>query len=142
MAGFEPKILAFTCKWCSYAGADLVGESKIQYPSNVRLIKVMCSGSVTPGMLLHAFASGLDGLLFIGCKIGECHYVSGNKKAEEVYETTRRLMKALGLDPKRLRQELISKDEDEKFANIATEFTDEMKNLGANPLGKAKAKAQ
>jgi F420-non-reducing hydrogenase iron-sulfur subunit len=136
---FEPKILAFTCNWCSYAGADLAGVGRMQYPPNVRLIKVMCSGRVTPAMLLHAFHCGIDGVLFSGCHIGDCHYISGNKKAEKVYDTTKRLMAALGLYPKRLRQEWISAAEGERFAKIVTEFTNEMRELGPSPIAQVKA---
>lgn len=134
---FEPRILAFTCNWCSYAGADLAGVSRMQYPPNVRLVKVMCSGRVTPSMLLHAFQRGVDGVLFTGCHIGDCHYISGNKKAEKVYEMTVRLMEALGLDSRRLRQEWVSAAEGERFAAIVTEFTDEMRSLGPSPIGRA-----
>jgi F420-non-reducing hydrogenase iron-sulfur subunit len=133
-AKFDPKILAFTCNWCSYAGADLAGVSRFQYPPNVRLIKVMCSGRVTPSMLLHAFKSGVDGVLFTGCHIGDCHYISGNKSAQKVFEKTVRLMKALGIDPKRLRQEWVSAAEGERFAGIVTEFTDQMRVLGPSPI--------
>lgn len=139
---FEPRILAFTCNWCSYAGADLAGVSRMQYPPNVRLIKVMCSGRVTPAMLLGAFEKGIDGVIFSGCHIGDCHYISGNEKAQIVYERTKKLMKALGLDPKRLRQEWVSAAEGERFARIMTEFTEEMKSLGPSPIRKMKVKAQ
>jgi len=135
---FDPKILAFTCNWCSYAGADLAGVSRFQYPPNVRLIKVMCSGRVTPSMLLHAFKSGVDGVLFTGCHIGDCHYISGNKRAEKVYEMTAKLMKALGLDPRRLRQEWVSAAEGERFAGVVTEFTNQMRELGPSPVRVAK----
>ncbi|MFQ5907201.1 MAG: hydrogenase iron-sulfur subunit [bacterium] len=139
---FEPRILAFTCNWCSYAGADLAGVSRFQYPPNARLIKVMCSGRVTTAMLLHAFTAGVDGVLFTGCHIGDCHYISGNKSAQKVYETTRKLMKALGLDPARLRQEWVSAAEGERFARIVTGFTEEVKSLGPSPMREAKGPAQ
>lgn len=139
---FEPRILAFTCNWCSYAGADLAGVSRMQYPPNVRLIKVMCSGRVTPAMLLGAFEKGIDGVIFSGCHIGDCHYISGNEKAQIVYERTKKLMKALGLDPKRLRQEWVSAAEGERFARIMTEFTEEMKSLGPSPIRKMEVRAQ
>jgi F420-non-reducing hydrogenase iron-sulfur subunit len=139
---FEPRILAFTCNWCSYAGADLAGVSRMQYPPNVRLIKVMCSGRVTPAMLLGAFEKGIDGVIFSGCHIGDCHYISGNEKAQIVYERTKKLMKALGLDPKRLRQEWVSAAEGERFARIMTEFTEEMKSLGPSPIRKMEVRVQ
>ncbi|KPJ48955.1 methyl-viologen-reducing hydrogenase subunit delta [candidate division TA06 bacterium DG_26] len=139
---FEPRILVLTCNWCSYAGADLAGVSRMQYPTNVRLMRVMCSGRVTPAMLLYAFEKGIDGVIYSGCHIGDCHYISGNEKAIKVYEKTKRLMEALGLDPRRLRQEWVSAAEGERFAGIMTDFTEELKKLGPNPIGEIKAKAQ
>ena len=88
----EPKIVAFCCNWCSYAGADLAGVSRMQYPPNVRIIKVMCSGRVEPSFVLRAFEVGLDGVLITGCHIGDCHYISGNLRAEERVKTTKELM--------------------------------------------------
>jgi len=138
----EPKILTFACNWCLSGGADVTSTGSTQYPPDVGLIRVMCSGRVTPAMLLHAFVFGADGLLFLGCRVGECHYISGNKKAQEVCETTKKLMDALGLDSRRLRQELVSSEEVERLASIVTEFTDEMKSLGPNPMSKVESKAQ
>lgn len=140
--GLEPRIVAFTCDWGPCSALDLAGVKGISYPSNVTIVNLSCSGRVSPAMILEAFKTGADGVLFTGCRIGECHYVTGNKEAQAVYETTRRLMKALGLDPKRLRQEWVSAEDSEGFAAIMIEFTDEMTNLGLNPLRKAKANAQ
>lgn len=139
---FEPRILVLTCNWCSYAGADLAGVSRMQYPPNVRLMRVMCSGRVTPAMLLYAFEKGIDGVIYSGCHIGDCHYISGNEKAVRVYEKTKRLMEALGLDPRRLRQEWVSAAEGERFAGIMANFTEELKKLGPSPIRELKAKAQ
>lgn len=134
METFEPKILAFTCNWCSYAGADLAGVSRFQYPPNVRLVRVMCSGRVSPSMILKAFKVGIDGVLFTGCHIGDCHYISGNKRAEEAYKLTIKLMEVLGIDPRRLRQEWVSAAEGARFANLVTEFTEEIRKIGPSPL--------
>ena len=139
MTEFDPKIVAFCCNWCSYAGADLAGVSRMQYPPNVRIIKVMCSGRVEPSFVLRAFEVGLDGVLITGCHIGDCHYISGNLRAEERVKTTKELMKTLGLEEKRLRLEWISASEGEKFATIIKEFVDQLKTIGPNPLGKGMA---
>ena len=135
----DPKIVAFCCNWCSYAGADLAGVSRMQYPPNVRIIKVMCSGRVEPSFVLRAFEVGLDGVLITGCHIGDCHYISGNIKAEERVKTTKELMKTLGLEEERLRLEWISASEGQKFATIIKEFIDQLKIIGPNPLGKGVA---
>jgi len=132
----EPKIVAFCCNWCSYAGADLAGVSRMQYPPNVRIIKVMCSGRVEPTFILRAFEVGVDGVLITGCHIGDCHYISGNLRAEERVKITRELMKTLGLEEERLRLEWISASEGEKFASVIREFVDKLKSIGPNPLGK------
>ena len=95
--GFEPKIVAFTCNWCSYAAADLAGTSRIHYPPNVRIIRVMCSGMVDPIYVLKAFEAGFDGVLVAGCHIGDCHYISGNVKAQDRIEKLRRVLHTLGL---------------------------------------------
>ena len=139
MTEFDPKIVAFCCNWCSYAGADLAGVSRMQYPPNVRIIKVMCSGRVEPSFVLRAFEVGLDGVLITGCHIGDCHYISGNLRAEERVKTTKELMQTLGLEKERLRLEWISASEGEKFAKIIKEFVDQLKTIGPNPLGKGVA---
>jgi len=132
----EPKIVAFCCNWCSYAGADLAGVSRMQYPPNVRIIKVMCSGRVEPSFVLRAFEDGIDGVLITGCHIGDCHYISGNLRAEDRVKMTKELMKTLGLEEERLRLEWISASEGEKFASVIKEFVEDLKSIGPNPLGK------
>lgn len=131
---FEPHILAFACNWCSYAGADLAGVSRIQYPPNIRIIRLMCSGRVDPLFILTAFKSGADGVLVTGCHIGDCHYVSGNVYAELKMRIVRRALELIGLEPQRLRLEWVSASEGEKFARIVTEMVNEVKKLGPNPL--------
>ena len=131
---FEPRIVAFACNWCSYAGADLAGISRFQYPPNIRTIRVMCSGRVSPSFILRAFDRGADGVLVSGCHIGDCHYGFGNKIAEKNVETTKRLMELLGLDADRLRLEWISASEGEKFAATIREFTERIKQLGRSPI--------
>ncbi|MDD2777362.1 MAG: hydrogenase iron-sulfur subunit [Methanocellales archaeon] len=135
----DPKIVAFCCNWCSYAGADLAGVSRMQYPPNVRIIKVMCSGRVEPSFILRAFEVGIDGVLITGCHIGDCHYVSGNLRAEDRVKMAKELMKTLGLEEQRLRLEWISASEGEKFASVIKEFVEDLKSVGPNPLGKGEA---
>jgi F420-non-reducing hydrogenase iron-sulfur subunit len=134
MRDFEPKIIAFACNWCSYAGADLAGVSRIQYPPSTRLIRVMCSSRVSPMFILEALRHGADGVLVTGCHLGDCHYLTGNEKAMRNMDTARSLIKLLGLESERLRLEWISAAEGARFAEIVTEFTDQIRALGANPL--------
>lgn len=131
---FEPKIIVFTCNWCSYAGADLAGVSRFEYPPTTRIIRVMCSGRVSPAFILKAFRAGTDGVLVTGCHPGECHYISGNEGAVEVTEMTRSLLDLLGIERDRLRLEWISASEGMKFASLMTEFTDQITEIGPNPL--------
>lgn len=136
MPEFEPKILAFACNWCSYAGADLAGISRKQYPPNIRLIRVMCSGRMEPIFILSAFEQGADGVLVTGCHIGDCHYISGNEKAEKVIQMTRELLSTLGLEEERLRLEWISASEGQRFAEVMSDFTSQIQGLGPSPFGK------
>ena len=134
MDEFEPKIVAFACNWCSYAGADLAGVSRIQYPPNIRTIRVMCSGRISPGLILKAFAKGADGVFVSGCHIGDCHYSFGNRKAERQVEVARRLIELVGIEPERLHLEWISATEGEKFATSVAEFVERIKQLGKSPV--------
>jgi F420-non-reducing hydrogenase iron-sulfur subunit len=134
--GFEPKIVAFTCNWCSYAAADLAGTSRIHYPPNVRIIRVMCSGMVDPIYVLRAFEAGFDGVLVAGCHIGDCHYISGNVKAQERIEKLRRVLHTLGLEDERLKLEWISAAEGGKFAETVKEHVGQLKELGPSPFRK------
>jgi F420-non-reducing hydrogenase iron-sulfur subunit len=134
MRDFEPKIIAFACNWCSYAGADLAGVSRIQYPPSTRVIRVMCSGRISPMFILEALRGGADGVLVTGCHLGDCHYISGNEKAVLNVEMARSLITLLGIEPQRLRLEWISAAEGARFAKIVSEFTDQIREMGANPL--------
>lgn len=133
-AAFEPNILAFCCNWCSYAGADLAGVSRMQYPHSVKIIRVMCSGRIEPSFILDAIESGVDGVLVTGCHIGDCHYVSGNEKAEKRAKMITELLDILGVGSDRFRLEWISASEASKFAQIMNEFTEHITQLGPNPL--------
>ena len=135
---FEPNILGFLCNWCSYAGADLAGTSRMKYPANLKSIRVMCSGRVDPAFVLEALRKGVDGVLIAGCHPGDCHYQSGNYKTNRRVKLVKKLLEELGIDPKRVRFEYVSASEGQKFATVVTEFVDEIKKIGPNPLGKDK----
>lgn len=130
----EPQIVAFLCNWCSYAGADLAGTSRISYPPNIRIIRVMCSGRVDPAFILRALEKGVAGVLVSGCHPGECHYISGNLEAEKRVENTKEILNLLGLGAERLRLEWISASEGEKFAGVIRNFTVDLNKIGPNPL--------
>jgi F420-non-reducing hydrogenase iron-sulfur subunit len=134
MSEFEPNIIGFLCNWCSYAGADLAGTSRMKYPPNVKTIRVMCSGRVNPVYILEALKKGADGVLVAGCHPGDCHYQSGNYKANRRIKLLQKLLADLGLEPERVRFEYISASEGKKFADVVTEMTNEIKRLGPNPL--------
>jgi F420-non-reducing hydrogenase iron-sulfur subunit len=133
--GFEPRIIGFLCNWCSYAGADLAGVSRIQYPPNIRIIRVMCSGRIDPAFVFEAFKDGADGVLVAGCHLpSDCHYISGNFKALRRITLLRRTLKEFGIEPERLRLEWVSASEGDKFATIVRDMVNEIKKLGPNPL--------
>jgi F420-non-reducing hydrogenase iron-sulfur subunit len=134
MSEFEPKIIGFLCNWCSYAGADLAGVSRIQYPPNIRIIRVMCSGRVDPVLVLEMFANGADGVMVMGCHPGDCHYVEGNLYEERKIKMLRKLITLTGLEPERLRLEWVSAAEGQRFADVVTEFTEQIKKLGRSPI--------
>ncbi|MEM0314384.1 MAG: hydrogenase iron-sulfur subunit [Candidatus Bathyarchaeia archaeon] len=132
---FEPKIVGFLCNWCSYAGADLAGVSRIQYPPNIRIIRVMCSGRIDPVFILEAFKNGADGVLVAGCHLpSDCHYLSGNFKALRRVTLLRRIIKEFGIEPERLRLEWISASEGDKFAAVVRDMVEQIKKLGPSPL--------
>jgi len=134
---YEPKLVGFLCNWCSYAGADLAGVSRFQYPTNLRVIRVMCSGRVHPAHILEAFKDGADGVLVAGCHIPtDCHYISGNFKAQRRVAMVKKLMEQLGIEPERLRLEWISAAEGDKFAKTIREMTQDLKKLGPSPVAK------
>jgi heterodisulfide reductase subunit A len=132
---FEPQILAFTCNWCSYAGADLAGVSRFQYPPNVRIIRLMCSARIDPLYVLEAFRHNADGVLMSGCHIGDCHYISANLMTEKRYFALNDYLDALGVDPERLQLAWISAAEGEKWAQAVKDIVDTVKNLG--PMNKS-----
>ena len=133
---FEPKVIAFLCNWCAYAGADLAGTSRMQYSPNTRTIRIMCTGRMSPVFILKAFAEGADGVLVAGCHPGDCHYVSGNYGAEKRVKLVSELLPELGLEKERLMLRWVSASEGEIFAKTVNEFTDAIKKLGPSPLRK------
>lgn len=130
---FEPKILAFLCNWCSYAGADMAGVSRIQYPPNIRVIRVMCSARVDAAMILKVFYYGGDGVLVSGCHPGDCHYIAGNYHAQRKMKMAKRMLTVAGIHPDRLTLEWVSAAEGARFAELVTGFVEKIKELG--PLG-------
>ena len=133
---FEPKILGFLCNWCCYAGADLAGVSRFQYPPNIRVIRVMCSGRVDPAHIFRAFSTGQDAVFIGGCHLNDCHYVThGNYDALSMVYISKKLMEHIGLNPERLRLEWVSAGEGIRFANIMNEFVPGIEKLG--PLGES-----
>ena len=130
---FEPKIVGFLCNWCSYAGADLAGVSRFQYPPNIRVIRVMCSGRVDPTMVVRAFTRGVDGVMILGCHPGDCHYATGNYYARNRAQVLAQLFGAVGLSPDRFLLDWVSAGEGERFATLVSTFTERVRALG--PLG-------
>lgn len=129
----DPLILAFCCNWCSYAGADLAGVSRQQYPANVRIIRVMCSGMVHPNLVINALTKGADGVVLCGCHPGDCHYHDGNLKAEKRADAIFLMLEDFGLERERFRLEWISASEGIRFAEVMRQFTEEVKKLGPSP---------
>ena len=136
---FEPKILGFLCNWCSYAGADLAGVSRIQYPTNVRVIRVMCSGRVDPVFIAEAFINGIDGVLVLGCHLGDCHYISGNYEAELKMKMVSKSLSMINFSD-RVRLDWVSAAEGNRFAQIVTDFTEHIRTLGPSPVKNKKIK--
>jgi len=135
--GFEPKILAFCCNWCSYAGADLAGVSRLQMPPNLRVIRVMCSGRVSVEWVIKALSSGMDGVMVLGCHIGDCHYIDGNHRTKKRFVLLGKLLGAMGINPDRLFLDWVSASEGAKFQYVVTKFVDRVKVLGPTSIGVA-----
>ena len=133
---WEPKVVGFLCNWCSYAGADLCGVSRYQYPTNFRAVRVMCSTRISPHLVLDLFKAGADGVLVGGCHLNDCHYITGNFHTEKRVRLMKKLLEDAGFDPKRLRLEWVSASEGEKFSKVVTEFTEQVKKLGPSNVKK------
>ncbi len=130
MGDFKPKIIVFCCNWCSYAGADLAGTSRLKIKPYFRIIRTMCSGRIEPSFVFHAFARGADGIMIAGCHPGDCHYNAGNYKARRRITLLQNILPQLGIEPERLRLEWISASEAPKFQSTVNEFIDAVTELG------------
>ena len=129
---WQPKILAFLCNWCSYAGADLAGVSRLQYPPNARIVRVPCSGRVNPGYILKALQEGIDGVLVSGCHPGDCHYLTGNYHARRKFRLLKELLDFVGVEDGRVQFSWVSAAEGAKFAQVMAEVTEKVRALGPN----------
>jgi F420-non-reducing hydrogenase iron-sulfur subunit len=127
---YEPKIVGFLCNWCSYTGADLAGTGRIQYPPNIRIIRVMCSARIDPTFVMRALAQGADGVLICGCHPGDCHYSDGNSKALRRYPLLKRVLQAYGIESERVRLEWVSASEGQRFADVVADMTERLRALG------------
>ncbi len=132
--GFEPRIVAFLCNWCAYTGADLAGTSRIQYPPNVRVIRMMCSGAVDPVYVIKPLLDGADGVLIGGCHPGDCHYQEGNYKARRRVAILKNILRQMGFDEERIWLRWISASEGQLFAETVKEMVAALKEKGPNPL--------
>ncbi|MGH7967190.1 MAG: hydrogenase iron-sulfur subunit [Limisphaerales bacterium] len=128
--GWQPRIVAFFCNWCTYTAADLAGVSRLKYPPNIRVIRLMCSGRVDPQFILDAFVKGADGVLIGGCHPGDCHYVDGNYKTLRRFEMLKRVLRQMGIEEQRLRLEWISASEGEKVRTVVNQMTEALRTLG------------
>lgn len=130
---YEPLIVAFACNWCSYAGADLAGVSRLQYPTNARVVRVLCSGMIHPNVVIDAFTKGADGVLICGCHLGDCHYIDGNEKTERRVEAIKLMLADFGIEEERFGLEWISASEGPRFAQVMRDFTEQVRRVGPSP---------
>jgi len=130
---WDPFILGIFCNWCSYAGADQAGTSRMQRPPNLRIIRIMCSGRLDPTFVLEGLRRGADAILLCGCHIGDCHYVEGNYKTVRKIPLIKKLVEQMGLNPKRVRFEFISASEGAELTELVKEYVEEIKKLGPSP---------
>lgn len=135
-SSWEPRIIGFLCNWCSYAGADLAGTSRFEYPPNIRIIRVPCSGRVNPLFVVKSLMNGADGVLVSGCHIGDCHYSEGNFYARRRFAVLKKLLEYLGIDPRRFQMSWVSASEGDKWARVVKELVGEIRQAGPNTLGK------
>jgi F420-non-reducing hydrogenase iron-sulfur subunit len=130
MQNWEPKIVAFLCNWCSYAGADLAGVSRLQYGTNIRIVRVPCSGRVNPLYIFKALQNGADGVLVSGCHPGDCHYISGNLVARRKFALIKNLAEYIGIEPERIQFSWVSASEGNRFAALINKVIDDVKKVG------------
>lgn len=130
---FEPLIINFCCYWCSYTGADLAGVSRLQYPTNVRIIRVQCTGMIHPNLVIEALTSGADGVLICGCHPGDCHYLEGNLRAKGRADAIDLMLQDFGIEPERFRLEWVSASEAQRFAQVVAEMVEQVRKVGPSP---------
>jgi len=131
---WEPKIIAFLCNWCSYAGADLAGTSRLQYPPYIRIIRVPCSGRINPVYIINALMDGADGVMVSGCHPGDCHYLAGNLYARRRFTVLKKMLTTVGIEPERVQFTWVSASEGNRFADVVREVSEKIMELGPNPL--------
>lgn len=131
---YEPLIISFNCNWCAYAGSDLAGSGRKQYPTNVRIIRTMCSGMVHPSLVINALTKGADGVMICGCHPGDCHYKEGNLKAMQKADAIKLMLEDFGLEQERFRLEWISASEADKFIAVVNDMVQKLKKLGPSPF--------
>ena len=131
---FNPSIIAFACNWCAYSAADLAGVSRFQYPPNLKIIRVMCSGRINPEFVLHAFAQGADGVAVTGCHFGDCHYLFGNHRQVDIFARTKALVTTLGLEEDRVDLDWISAAEGVRYGQYMDAFVEKIRGLGKSPI--------
>ncbi len=136
MNGFEPKIVGFLCNWCSYEGADSAGRARKEYPANLRVVRVLCSGRTDPQFIIEAFKEGADGVMILGCPLGDCHYQDGNFQTLRRYTVLKKVLAQFGIEEDRLRLDWVSANEGDKFVRIVWEMVNGIKKLG--PLHQAR----
>ena len=141
MKTFEPLIVAFCCHYCAYTAADMAGSQRLCYPANVKVVRVPCSGKVDAIHILKAFQKGADGVYVAGCLDGDCHFKNGNLRAARRVDMVQKLLEEIGIEPERLAMVTMSAGMGDRFASIATEFTDKIRALGPNPIGTANRSA-
>jgi coenzyme F420-reducing hydrogenase delta subunit len=134
MKNFEPEIVAFCCHYCAYTAADMAGSKRIEYPANVKIIRVPCTGKVDALHIMKAFEKGADGVYVAGCLEGDCHFKNGNTRARYRVEQVQKILEDLGFEKQRLAMINMSAGMGERFARTATEFTETIKQLGPNPI--------
>ncbi len=139
-SNWEPKVIGFLCHWCSYAGADLSGSARLEYPHNIRIIRIPCSGRVDPMFILRALQNGVDGVLVSGCHPGDCHYQSGNFHARRKFAVINRLLKYVGIEPERVQFSWVAASEGPKMAQVIGEFVEGVRKVGPNRLFKDEKK--
>lgn len=137
---WEPRIIAFLCNWCSYAGADLAGTGRLQYPPYVRVIRVPCSGRINPIYIIKALADGADGVLVSGCHPGDCHYLSGNMYARRRFTVLKKLLTTAGIDSDRVQFTWVSASEGGRFAEVIREVTEKVEKLGPSPIARGETR--